>query len=1402
MKAKIFSISIFCLLAISLLTIASNDATAMNNENTTVQKNSTPDQTNTISQNSKSTKQVEIDLNDGVSVSANDPQNQGHHDLQYAQPILHQQIDLSEKLAISINKPGDDMIILVKQSSDNLTTLERITGIDRLRFDGRKLVEEKNGLNLSDQNQLDIISYAQNKIRTIDELTINYIGQDITNSVHKFAPPLGIQLDSIATSIQHRTQLIVGNSYVLGNDLTELAHSAADLKNPTLLIVLVPLSGYILIRSEGTEITFYNSKRFVSLVLFVIIISSTVIGPVSVSPSFLAYAYSQANESNTSAIISEQNVSQTNSGLNFNGYSNSTQALNLNGYSNSTQALNLNGYSNSTQALNLNGYSNSTQITSAPNATQSWNFGTKNNKTQTIGQIELDNTTNSTALQLQGNGYLTANGSATKEIKDLTLSAWVKPDFSQGSPVFTVISKEGEFALSINNIIPPYKIAQFSVFDGIKWDTVNSTVPIGQTWTNLAATFNGSSISLYVNGTLQSSVPLTKMMTISEDGNLATKNSTDLSSNADIVIGAEYNSIRKEASSQFSGLISNVNLYDSLLTSPQISDLYNQNLVTFYPQLAHVVKTSLPANSTLTDALALLDNVSLNYTDNSNMTNSTLLNYTVSANSLNLNPTESAYKITDNPELHFQYVNDTTFAKLSKMAKMSKGGSQSGAWQSNSEDIKITLLDPHGKTIPANATFAKIREGKFDITIPSARYGKPGLYTAIVELTKDGKKYVSQTQFAWGLVIVNTNKSIYKPGETADLTIVVLDNGGRPVCNSQISLDILSPDLTSTLLSSGNGISRDKLCGVYDAQYLVSSEGNYTVNVTASTPNGITHFSTYFLAKNNYDFDIIRTADSKIDPINNPNLFNVRIDIGSYVNTQGLTIKEFVPSVFNITTDGSVQTVGDTKVLTWNKDLVGNKTFVQYSYSVPLDFPQIYALGPVQITYGSGESFTEARQWFVANDPAGTIGEDAAQGFTTSSAANSLSGSITVGNNNYRVLVVGISVQSGTNNVVSTVKDGSTAFTYITSVVASHGGTHVEDEMWYLINPPIGSNTITATLTAGTTANMVMGVTSLYGVDNSTTIGTPVTNISGGQGSTTPSVAVTTTKTNSWVVDSLSVASNTGAQTTGATQSSPLYSGTVGSTLGGFGSDSSTTTTGSYTSSWLLGASSTWAEIGVEFIPSGIKAPLESLALSDTLFLQRVKHVSLSEPLLLSDNLNLIKSISTNLPESLQFTDSVTKSKTFKLAMVEALTLSDSVSTLHNNLKSLSDSLTLSDSVSTLHNNLKSLSDSLTLSDSVSTTRSSTQSLSDSLDITDTAATTRSSTQSLSDSLDITDTAATTRSSTQSLSDSLTLSDSVSATRSVTQPLTDSLDLTDSVSATRSVTQPLTDSLDLTDSVS
>ena len=104
-------------------------------------------------------------------------------------------------------------------------------------------------------------------------------------------------------------------------------------------------------------------------------------------------------------------------------------------------------------------------------------------------------------IRFDGNDdYLVLDSELPSKIKTLTVSTWVKPDYSDGSAVFSVIGESEAYALSINNNLEPKKIATFEVYDGIKWYKVESTSQIAEKWTHLAATFTDSEIQIYVNG--------------------------------------------------------------------------------------------------------------------------------------------------------------------------------------------------------------------------------------------------------------------------------------------------------------------------------------------------------------------------------------------------------------------------------------------------------------------------------------------------------------------------------------------------------------------------------------------------------------------------------------------------------------------------------------------------------------------------------------------------------------------------------------------------------------------------------------------------------------------------------------------------------------------------------------
>lgn len=306
--------------------------------------------------------------------------------------------------------------------------------------------------------------------------------------------------------------------------------------------------------------------------------------------------------------------------------------------------------------------------------------------------------------------------------------------------------------------------------------------------------------------------------------------------------------------------------------------------------------------------------------------------------------------------------------KIKEITKDTTQTIQEGKWIENGDTITTEIYDPNGSVTKMHSAFEKIRDGKFKITLSADHVKQPGLYKIKTIITVDGEQYISENEFAWGLVSLNTQKSIYKPGETADFIIVVLDNEGHPVCDANILMTIQSNN-TRTALSTGNGITPDAECGLYSANYKTSEESTYSVDIIATSSNINASFSTTFDVKSNYEFDIIRTAQSKLDPVSNPNSFTVKIAIESFVNTTSLHVQDVIPAIFEVTTDADIQTVGDQKILTWNVPLNENKGFVEYSYSIPLKFPRLYALGPIEIHYNSNQIFREARPWFVAADP-------------------------------------------------------------------------------------------------------------------------------------------------------------------------------------------------------------------------------------------------------------------------------------------------------------------------------------------------------------------------------------------------------------------------------------------------
>ena len=180
-----------------------------------------------------------------------------------------------------------------------------------------------------------------------------------------------------------------------------------------------------------------------------------------------------------------------------------------------------------------------------------------------------------TLIELNGHEYATEEIQTMNSVSEFTLSAWVKPDYSKGSSEFTIIGKEKAFTLTIYNNKIPEKTVRFSVFDGFKWTTIESSSTVEEVWTHIAAKFYGNVISLYINGDLEAAIQLEGVPTLNSYGYIEPQPIEGIYSESMILYGAHQTTKSGEVSTKgyFSGLIDEIVVDDHGFGYKEILDL-------------------------------------------------------------------------------------------------------------------------------------------------------------------------------------------------------------------------------------------------------------------------------------------------------------------------------------------------------------------------------------------------------------------------------------------------------------------------------------------------------------------------------------------------------------------------------------------------------------------------------------------------------------------------------------------------------------------------------------------------------------------------------------------------------------------------------------------------------------
>lgn len=205
----------------------------------------------------------------------------------------------------------------------------------------------------------------------------------------------------------------------------------------------------------------------------------------------------------------------------------------------------------------------------------------------------------------------------------------------------------------------------------------------------------------------------------------------------------------------------------------------------------------------------------------------------------------------------------------------------------------------------------------------------------------------------------------------------------------------------------------------------------------------------------------------------------------------------------------------------------------------------------------------------------------------------SSAGSITTGNSisyshtcsgSDRLLIVGISAADDDQRTISSMTYGGVAMTRAIRRVSTAGFDDHWIELWYLVNPATGSNTVSISLSGTVDRAAYSNALSLTGVDQTTPL--DATNSAIGD-SASPSVNVTTTVDNAWAVDyAISDDSGTGSSPGAGQTSFQNYNDTSDDHLTRGSYEGPRATPGSITMSWSGFPDDDWTMIAAAFRPT------------------------------------------------------------------------------------------------------------------------------------------------------------------------------------------------------------------------